>query len=145
MKEKFNKNFGAISNYTAALILLSFGVLYFFRGSFMPYHSQAVERPWEEVDHGMQILLIVFMRAVAGGFMAVALAIILLQRQFDKTKLDWIPGIIFIVGFVSIATTLYATVIVQLNTPGRPPTALASIGLVGLILGYIYNRKKLKE
>ena len=68
----------------------------------MPYHSQAVERPWEEVDHGMQILLIVFMRAVAGGFMAVALAIILLQRQFDKTKLDWIPGIIFIVGFVSV-------------------------------------------
>ena len=45
--------------------------------------------------------------------------------------------------FVSLAP-LYATLIVKLNTPGKPPTLLAIIGIVLLIIGYIFNQKSLK-
>ena len=85
------------------------------------------------------------MRAVSGGYIAAAISIILLQRKFSMNKTSWIPVIILIPGLVVSSSTIYATMIVRLNTPGNPPTTLAIVGFILLIIAYIFNRMSLKE
>lgn len=49
-----NEKIGNISNYLAAIILLTFGIIYLFKNSFMPYHSEALSLEWNEVESSTQ-------------------------------------------------------------------------------------------
>lgn len=140
-----NKKIGNITNYVAALILIIMGLIYLFKNSFMPYHSEALSMDWNELDSNIQHLLVAFMRAVSGGYLAVAISVILLQRKFSMHKTSWIPFIILISGLVVSLLSIYATMIVRFYTPGKPPTAMAIVGVILLIIGYVFNRKSLKE
>lgn len=139
------KNIGAISNYLAGLILLTMGLIYLFKNSFMPYHRDAVSMHWSELSVGTQFLILALMRATAGGYLAVAVMIIVLQKRFSTTPLKWIPIVILITGFIISLTSIYATLLVRFNSPGKPPTLLAIIGLVLLIVGYLNNRKEVNQ
>lgn len=138
-----SEKIGKISNYLAAVILLVFGFIYLFKWSFMPYHSEALSLKWEELEKPTQILILALMRAVSGGFIAVSVLIIILQVKFKNNKLAWIPLLILICGVLITLTTIYATMIVRLNSPGNPPTVIAYVQLLLLMLGYIFNRKTL--
>jgi hypothetical protein len=136
-----NEKIGSISNYSAAIVFLTFGIIYLLRTSFMPYHSEALSMTWNEVESSTQVLILALMRAVSGGFIASSIVIIVLQRKFALSKIQWIPGLIIIAGLILTSTTIYATMIVRLNSPGNPPTTLTLIGMLMLIIGYIFNRK----
>ncbi|MGB2153639.1 MAG: hypothetical protein ACPHVX_06770 [Flavobacteriaceae bacterium] len=136
------KNIGAISNYLAGLIILIMGLIYLFKNSFMPYHRDAVSMQWSELSMGTQFLILALMRATAGGYLAVAVMIIVLQRRFSKTPSKWIPIVILIPGFIISLTSIYATLLVRFNSPGKPPTLLAIFGIVLLLIGYINNKSQ---
>ncbi|MEN8122228.1 MAG: hypothetical protein ABFS35_17920 [Bacteroidota bacterium] len=138
-----NQRIGNISNYLGALILLTFGLIYLFKTSFMPYHSEAISINWNEVESSLQFLLLAFMRAVSGGFIATSIVIIILQKKFSSSKIPWIPWLILAAGLIITSTTIYATIIVRINSPGKPPTTLAIVGIVLLVIGYIFNRRTL--
>ncbi|MCK5814827.1 MAG: hypothetical protein KAH07_02670 [Flavobacteriaceae bacterium] len=140
-----NTKIGNIANYSSALILLGMGLIYLFRNSFMPYHSDAISLEWNEVDSSTQFLLLALMKAVSGGFIAIAIVIAFLQRKFASAKLGWIPLLILIGGLTVSLASIYATLIVRFNSPAEPPTSLAMIGIFLLIIGYIFNRKSLNE
>jgi len=140
-----NTKIGNIANYLAALILLGMGLIYLFKNSFMPYHSDAISLEWNELDSGTQFLILALMRAVSGGFIAIAIVTAFLQKKFASGKITWIPLLILIGGLIVSLASLYATLIVRFNSPGKPPTSLAIIGIVLLIIGYIFNRKSLKK
>ena len=132
---------GSIINYLSAFPLLVFGLIYLFKDSFMPYHSEAVSLQWDEVDKNIQILILALMRAVSGGQILAGVMVIWLQLKFNESKLTWIPTLILIAGVIVGLTSLYATIIVRTNTPGNPPTFLVITCLVGLFIGYIFNRR----
>ncbi|MGA2823501.1 MAG: hypothetical protein ABSE72_08255 [Bacteroidales bacterium] len=134
---------GSVSTYLAATILLSFGFVYLFRNSFMPYHSAAVSLAWTQVNHSTQYLFLALMRATAGGFISLSFAIIFLQYKFTIHKISWIPVLILVMGTISMICTSYATIEVSFHTPGRPPIDDAIIGEVLLIGGFIFNRRYL--
>jgi hypothetical protein len=134
---------GSLSNYLAATILLSFGFVYLFRNSFMPYHSSAISLAWTQVDHATQYLFLALMKAIAGGFLSLSFAIFFLQYKFSIHKISWIPVLILIIGTISVICTSYATIIISFHTPGRPPVADAILGEMLLIVGFIFNRKYL--
>ena len=140
-----NTKIGNIANYSAALILLGMGLIYLFKNSFMPYHSDAISLEWNEVDSSTQFLILALMRAVSGGFIAIAIVAAFLQKKFTSSKIRWIPLLILIGGLIISLTSIYATLIVRFNSPGNPPTSLAIIGIVLLIIGYIFNRKSLSK
>ncbi|HOY51242.1 MAG TPA: hypothetical protein PLX49_05715 [Prolixibacteraceae bacterium] len=131
---------GKATNYLVALIALGFGTIYLFRSSFMPYHSEAVSLSWDMVDGKFRILILAIMRAASGGYLVGAVVIAVLQYRFDKTGLKWIPPLILISGSIVALTSLYATLIVRLNSPGRPPTLMAIVLLVMIIAGFFCNR-----
>jgi hypothetical protein len=139
-----NQKIGNISNYLGAIILLTMGTIYLFKTSFMSYHSEAVSMDWNELESSFQYLILALMRAVSGGFIATSVLIIVLQKKFSSTKIPWIPWLILVVGLIVTSASIYATMIVRLNSPGKPPTSAALIGVALLIIGYIFNRKALK-
>ncbi|MEQ8715127.1 MAG: hypothetical protein RIC80_19055 [Cyclobacteriaceae bacterium] len=136
---------GNIANYLAALILLGIGLIYLVKNSFMPYHSEAISLEWNEVDSSTQFLILALMRAVSGGYIALAIVTAFLQKKFASGKTTWMPLLILIGGLILILPSIYATLIVRFNSPGKPPTLLATIVIVLLIIGYISNRKSLKK
>ena len=97
------------------------------------------------VEQSIQALILALMRAVSGGFIVSAVAIVFLQTKFNKTRLPWIPLLILIIGLIIEATTIYATQLVKINTPGDPPTYLAYIAIGLLVIGYIVNLKSINE
>lgn len=140
-----NKKVGNIATSLAGILLLVMGLIYFFKNSFMPYHSDAVVMPWEKIEPNMQFLLLGLMRAVAGGFFAAGVIILFLQRKFYVYKTTWIPTLIVISGLLISLPTLYATLTIKLNTPGNPPILLLVLGILFLIVGYFFNLKSLKN
>ncbi len=136
---------GSLPTYLAAIILLAFGFIYLFRNSFMPYHSVAVSMSWDQVGRETQFLILALMRATSGGFLALGFAIIFLQNRFSIHKTSWIPALIIAMGTISMICTSYATIIISSHTPGRPPLVDAIIGEVLLIIGFIFNRRYLRE
>jgi uncharacterized membrane protein len=136
------KNIGAISNYLAGLILMAMGLIYLFKNSFMPYHRDAVSMQWSELSMGTQFLILALMRATAGGYLAVAVMIIVLQRRFSKTPSKWIPICRLIPGLIVSFISIYATLLVRFNSPGKPPTLLAIFGIVLLLIGYVNDKSQ---
>ena len=142
-----NLKIGNIANYLAVILLLGMGLIYLLKNSFMPYHSEAVSLEWDEVyiDTQFLILALILMRAISGGFIAIAIVIAFLQNKFSLTKIKWLPIIILISGLIVGITSIYATLIVKFNTAGSPPTLSIIIGILLLIIGYIFNKKHLNE
>ena len=140
-----NTKIGNIANYLAVILLLGTGLIYLLKNSFMPYHSEAVSLEWNEVYFGTQFLILALMRAISGGFIAIAIVIAFLQNKFSSTKIKWLPKIILIGGLIVGLTSLYATMIIKFNTAGSPPTLSIIIGVLLLIIGYIFNEKYQNE
>lgn len=136
---------GNTSTCLAIAILMSFGLVYLSRNSFMPYHSAAIGLPWKSVDPATRNLILALMRATAGGFIASAFAMLFLQLKFNTCKLSWMPFVILALGTILAACLLYATATIILNTPGRPPVIQTVIGEVLLIIGYIFNMRELRK
>lgn len=140
-----NSKIGKTANYLSALLLLAMGLMYLLKQSFMPYHSDAISLEWEQLNPTTQFLLLALMRAVSGGFIATAVVIVFLQNKFASNKSSWIPSLIIISGMIVSLTALYATLIVRLNSPGKPPTLLAIIGIILLLIGYLFNLKSIHK
>ena len=130
-----------LPNYLGALMLLGFGVTYFIRDSFMPYHSDAVNQEWSSIEESTRYLILALMRAVSGGFFVSFVAIVVLQFKFRKHKLAWIANIIFVIGTLIATIIIYATYVVRLNTDGDPPTTLAYVGFALFFIGFVLNRR----
>ncbi|MCX6285163.1 MAG: hypothetical protein NTW31_13120 [Bacteroidetes bacterium] len=136
---------GNLATYLSAGILLSFGIIYLFRNSFMPYHSAAVSMNWSQVDPATRYLILALMRAASGGFISLAFAMIFMQFKFTRCQISWIPVLILIIGTIAMICISYATLIISLHTPGRPPVTEAIIGEVLLIIGFFFNRKHVQK
>ena len=95
-----NTKIGNLANYLLALIVLGVGVIYLFKNSFMPFHSDAISLEWSGVDTSTQFLILALMRAVSGGFIASAIVIAFLQKKFTSSKITWIPLLILMAGLI---------------------------------------------
>ncbi len=136
---------GNLTTGLASAILLVFGSIYLLKNSFMPYHSASLSLKWEEVGTATQFLILALMRATAGGYLSLAVAMIFLQYRLSADRLSWIPFMILMIGTISMICSLYAELIVTDNTPGHPPVVVTLVGETLLITGFIFNRRFVKN
>lgn len=136
---------GNLMTWAAGAILLSFGLIYLFRDSFMPYHAEAVSMEWIKMDPAVRYLVLALMRAASGGFISAALAMIILQMKFSNSRDPWIPWLILLIGSIMMLCISYATILIRIHTPGKSPLADAIIGELLLIAGFFLNRKYLSK
>lgn len=145
------KTLAALSKIFYALVGILgyfFAGIYLFRSEFMPYHAIAVEKPWEEVDAGLQVLIIALMRVSGGGWLATSVAITLFFISWLKQKQTFFGISLVLVALAALIPTLYATLYVKTNSPANPPWLAATAGILILLLGLIFDlisHKKLEK
>ena len=123
----------------ALLLIASIGVIYLFRAEFMPYHAVALGRDWAGLDRALQVLLLALMKAVGGGALAIAVAMVILLLIPFRQGPYWARWTIPAVGLVWVLPNLYGSVRVALNTPGSPPWRYALIVMALLIAGFLLS------
>jgi hypothetical protein len=130
---------GTLFTVAGSVFLLLFGIVYLVRPRFMGYHKMAIQKDWSELVPEFQTLILALMRTVSGGFISIAIAIIILQLEFNKSQNHWIALTILIIGGVLNLCVLYANFLVRTKTKGRPPTVVPLLLLIMLLISYFFN------
>ena len=123
----------------AAALSLVFGLIYFIRPKFMNYHKMALQKEWHELEAETQTLILALMRVLGSGLIAVAIAMIILQLEFDKSHQHWILWTILVIGTITSLGSLYAMMMVRKRTKGRPPIIPVMIVFIMLLAGFLFN------
>ena len=123
----------------ALLSVALIGVIYLFRGQFMPYHAVALRKDWAGLDRALQVLLLALMKAAGGGALATAVAMGILLLIPFRQGLYWARWAIPVVGLVWVLPNLYVSVWVALNTPASPPWRYALVVVALLIAGFVLS------
>ncbi len=86
----------------------------------MPYHSEAVQADWSELDTNFQGLILGLLKALGGGaFVAGSATILMVIASFRKSAQPYTMLLPFVSTGYSVLLC-YATYTVQMNTQGNP-------------------------
>jgi hypothetical protein len=126
----------------ATLATILIGLLYATRRQVMPYHLQALESPWEEIDPKYQFLLKALLNG--GGYYGLSVGLfmlVLLLIPFRNGE-DWAGYAIGLIGLVGTFPLGYIVYRVKKHTAGNPPLSVMIVvnlllvtGLAAFILG----------
>ena len=115
----------------AGAVDISLGATYFCSKRFMSYHAEAVGTPWQELDAGVQTLVLALMKLAGGGWFALGVVTIALALAAVKTRsvlARWtLPVGTLISWSASFAATWGVYQATGASTPWGP--SLAMIGL----------------
>jgi hypothetical protein len=123
----------------AVLVAFVFSAMYLLRSKFMPYHGDAVELPWEEVDSKYQVLILALMRASGGGWLSAGISMIFLLMFPFRSGEPWSIFALTFVGLAPASAALYAALLVKRNSRANPPAGLVSATILLLLLGFIFS------
>ena len=70
----------------AGAVDILLGTTYFSSKQFMSYHAEAVGAPWQEMDGGVQTLILALMKLAGGGWFALGVVTIVLALAALKTR-----------------------------------------------------------
>jgi hypothetical protein len=122
-----------------ALSSMAFGALYLVRSSFMPYHADAVGKPWHELDPRLQALLLGLMRAAGGGLLTGGVTLAVLLAGPFRDGQSWSRWALPLIGLAATLPSLYATVSIRLRTGARTPVWVSVAGVVLVLLGAVLS------
>ena len=116
----------------AAIATVLIGLLYASRRTVMPYHLEALETSWDEIDAKYQFLLKALLNG--GGFFGLAnglfmLVILLIPFRQGELWAGYAVGFIGLVGCLPLGFIVHA---VKKNTAGNPP-----LGVMVLVNGLL--------
>ena len=118
-----------------SLVSLILGSTYLLRGSFMPYHADALGRQWAEVEPALRTLLRALMEVAGAGWIGIGVATLGLvavpMRRGERWGRLLIPAL-FLIFYVP---TLLATIAVMNGTPATPPWYGNAIACVATLAG----------
>jgi hypothetical protein len=133
----------AFGCYLAAIAGLgSWGVVYLFRGDFMPYHAVAAGMPLSEVPPPFQVLVLTLYKLTGAAWVVIALSLLVLLFGPFRQGALWarraIPALILIQG----AGVMNAMAYITLNSPATPPWAFTIVVIVLTIVGFSVSAGK---
>jgi hypothetical protein len=104
-----------------SVVSVCLGSLYLFRGSFMPYHADALGRRWADVEPALQTLLGALMDVAGAGWVGIGVATLVLVAIPMRRGEQWGRLLIPALFFIFYVPTLWATLAVMNGTPATPP------------------------
>ncbi|MEL6857912.1 MAG: hypothetical protein AAFO74_05965 [Pseudomonadota bacterium] len=118
----------------ATLCTLLIGILYAFRSKIMPYHLQALETEWDEIDPKYQFMLLALLNG--GGYFGIATGLFMAYLLFGPIRGgDAMAGYALgAIGLVGTAPLTFIVHKVKTRTAGNPPLFVMFI-VCGLLLG----------
>lgn len=131
-----------------SLISLALGSIYIFRESFMPYHQQALQLQWNELDGSLQVLILALMDVAGAGWITLGLAILVLTFGPFRAGKRWarllIPGAIIVFYVPTLIATLNVTHLTPATAPWYGNALAVFAAIVGLVIDspWISNDQK---
>lgn len=118
----------------ATLCTLLIGVLYAFRSKVMPYHLQALETEWDQIDPKYQFMLLALLNG--GGYFGIATGLFMSFLLFGPLRdgyeaAGYALGVFGLVGAGPLTFIVYK---VKTRTAGNPPL-FVMILICALLLG----------
>ena len=138
---KLRKKAAGLSYGIIAVVSLILGGVYLFRQSFMPYHADAVQKSWNAVEAGNQVLISALMTVAGGGWFTVGVVLLLLLAFPFRNDRRWALHAIPAVILLFYLPNLWATLTVLQSTPGNPPWQGNVFACISAILGYSLYHK----
>lgn len=118
----------------AALLSIAAAIRYITASEFMPYHAAVAGQEWATLAPGVQTIILGMLRILAGGFLAVGIALAALALPVRRGE-RWASWATLLVGAAVWAPTLSVTFMLKSAQPiAQPPTAPTLVILV-LVVG----------
>ncbi|WDY56255.1 hypothetical protein [Pseudomonas sp. PSKL.D1] len=130
-----------IGSYGAALlIMLAFAITYATRSQFMPYHAEALNRPWHALDAHLQLLLLALIRLLGWGWLTIACAGAVMLYQVVTLDLP-LQLLVLLQGFCLLAVTPIIAVSSQVKrlTNSSPPISATWLIVMLTWLGFLFG------
>lgn len=106
----------------------------------MPYHSDALQASWTELDEKLQTLILALMRVVGGGLLTTGILIVVLLAIPYRAGETWAAYTIPALALITCLSSLYATSSVKIKTSASPPVELSLAAVVLISLGFFFSR-----
>ena len=127
-----------ITCYVLSLALvLAFSAFYLFRPSFMPYHGDAVQRPWHDVDSRMQLLLLALMRALGMAWLSwLLISAFLLLLLLSKPVIFWQLATFQLLYLLAAIAPVVVAMRLRRQTGARTPVVSGALAALLSVLGF---------
>ncbi|NND96447.1 MAG: hypothetical protein HKN47_03855 [Pirellulaceae bacterium] len=127
----------------AGTVDISLGTTYFSARQFMSYHAQAVGAPWQELDAGVQTLILALMKLAGGGWFALGVLTIVMGLAAFKTRsvnASWtLPAVTLISWSASFAATWGVYQATGAQSPWAPSLAMIGFALLAFAIEAPWN------
>jgi len=114
------------------------GATYFSSKQFMSYHAEAVSAPWQELDAGIQTLILALMRLAGGGWFALGFFTIVMALAALRTRsvlVRWtLPAGTLIAWSASFAVTWEVYQATGAATPWAPSLAMIGFAILAFVM-----------
>ena len=124
-----------------ALAGILFGVRYMRREEYLPYHAAVAGKSWNELDPGVQVVVLGMLKIVGAGFVTLGVTLLWLCFALHEGA-RWAPWAILTVSAVALGPMLYVALKLRAfrpesKTPVRPTAAMVLLIIVGVGLSLL--------
>ena len=109
--------------------LIGFGLVYLTASEFMPYHSDAIQTQWANLDPYAQGLFLGLLRGLGGGALIAGTAATAMAWMSIRGTVKPYAALLPVVGIGYFVVLGYAIATVRALTPATPPMYMAGLGL----------------
>lgn len=133
--------FAAISLYAVTgLVSTAVGAIYLFSNEFMPYHSDAIGRTWQDLRASEQVLFGALLDVAGAGWIALGAAVIVLAVIPMRRGEMWARPLVPFLLALFYMPNLLATLSVLEQTPATPPWYGNASALLATAIGLALDR-----
>ena len=122
------------------IVSLAMGAIYLFSSEFMPYHSEALGRAWDELRDSEKVLFNALLDVAGAGWIALGTAVIVLAIIPMRRGEMWARLLVPSLLFLFYVPTLLATLSVLDQTPASPPWYGNAFALLATAAGVLLDR-----
>jgi len=122
-----------------SLVSILSGVVFLTRSTFMPFHQEALNKPWQQVDPKVQALLLGLMRSAGGGLLTSGIGVAILLLIPFRAGDIWSKYAIPVLGLSMALPVLYSNILIRSRTQAHMPIAGVSIGVGLIAIGFILS------
>ncbi|MCI1959351.1 MAG: hypothetical protein LKJ25_06975 [Clostridia bacterium] len=128
----------AFSGFMVSAIALTMnGIVYLASHKIMSYHCGAIEKSWDELSNGAQIMCLCFMKSAAAGMLSVGIVTVMLLLFPYRSGELWSEIAVSLVALLESGILASRVAIVRKKTKGRPPLALSVLLFIVAIISVL--------
>lgn len=138
------RRIAAVIYAVCAIVSVALGGTYIFRDEFMPYHAEALDTDWAQLDVATQTLLLALLDVAGAGWAVTGLLVLVLLVVPFRAGATWARWAVPSALFLLYVPILMATLTVLAHTPATPPWYGNALALLATTVAFVLDRPWLR-